>query len=93
MRTEHVVEKVSKQLQFERFMGNFLQTWVVMTILFREHKQFSFILFNLDLNKRSLVIVLKNVKKRKKKNTVFLHIKYLKSQQIYGGQCKTVLLK
>ena len=27
------------------------------------------------------------------KNTVFLHTKYLKSKQIYGGQCKTVLLK
>ena len=31
--------------------------------------------------------------KKKKKNTVFLHIKYLKSKQLYGGQCKTVLLK
>ena len=30
---------------------------------------------------------------KKKENTVFLHIKYLKSKQIYGGQCKTVLLK
>ena len=29
----------------------------------------------------------------KKENTVFLQMKYLKRKQIYGEQCKTVLLK
>ena len=32
-------------------------------------------------------------KKQKKQNTVNLHIKYLKCNQINGGQCKTALLK